>query len=56
MDEVIALHDICLEISEHEFITVIGTNGSCKSTLLNVVAANIFTDSGMIETLKNQYI
>ena len=48
IDQLEALRSINLEIREHEFVTVIGTNGSGKSTLLNVIAGNIFPDSGTI--------
>lgn len=47
-DEVFALRDVSLEISEGDFVTVIGTNGSGKSTLLNVIAGNIIPDSGKV--------
>ncbi|MCX5813399.1 MAG: ATP-binding cassette domain-containing protein [Proteobacteria bacterium] len=48
VNEVYALRDVSLEISEGEFVTVIGTNGSGKSTLLNMVAGTTFPDSGTI--------
>jgi putative ABC transport system ATP-binding protein len=48
VNEVYALRNISLEISEGEFITVIGTNGSGKSTLLNIVAGTIFPDTGNV--------
>lgn len=43
-----ALHDTNLKIERGEFVVVIGSNGSGKSTLLNVIAGNIFADSGEI--------
>jgi len=48
LDEVLALDNVCLEIREHDFLTLIGTNGSGKSTLLNVIAGNITPDKGII--------
>jgi NitT/TauT family transport system ATP-binding protein/taurine transport system ATP-binding protein len=37
-DEVIALHDINLQIKEHDFICVVGRSGCGKTTLLNALA------------------
>jgi putative ABC transport system ATP-binding protein len=37
-DEVKALDRVDLEVSEQDFVTVIGSNGAGKSTLLNIVA------------------
>jgi putative tryptophan/tyrosine transport system ATP-binding protein len=46
--EIKALEDINLEIKTGTFNIVIGANGSGKSTLLNILAGNIFPDSGRI--------
>ena len=35
--EVTALHEVCLEIEEREFIAVWGPSGSGKSTLCNLI-------------------
>ncbi len=47
-NEVQTLRDVSLEIKEGEFVTVIGTNGSGKSSLLNVIAGSLLPDSGRI--------
>ena len=46
--EVRALDNINIEISPGEFVVVIGTNGSGKSSLLNIVAGAYGPDSGSI--------
>ncbi len=48
IDEVDALCDINLQIQPHEFVTIIGTNGSGKSSLLNAIAGTIFPDQGKV--------
>nr|WP_245695229.1 ATP-binding cassette domain-containing protein [Desulforhopalus singaporensis] len=48
MNEVFALNSINLEISEGDFVSVIGSNGAGKSTLLNCIAGVFFPDSGSI--------
>jgi putative ABC transport system ATP-binding protein len=48
-NEVYALQGIDLKMKEGEFVTVIGTNGSGKSSLLNVIAGTFLPDSGKIE-------
>lgn len=44
-----ALRGINLEISEGEFITVIGSNGAGKSTLLNAIAGEVIPSQGSID-------
>lgn len=41
--------DFNLNVSKGEFLTVIGSNGSGKSSLLNIVCGNISIDSGIIK-------
>ena len=48
VNEVKALQDVTLHISEGTFTAVIGTNGSGKSTLLNAIAGTFIADSGSI--------
>jgi putative ABC transport system ATP-binding protein len=45
---VVALNEFNLEISEGQFIVVVGANGSGKSTLLNLLAGSMFVDTGRI--------
>lgn len=47
-DEVVALDDMSLTIEDGEFVTVIGSNGSGKSTTMNMITGSIFPDSGNI--------
>jgi len=48
INEVFALQDVSLTLSEGDFLIIIGTNGSGKSTLLNAVAGSFITDQGKI--------
>lgn len=48
VNEVHPLNDIHLEVSEGDFVTVIGSNGAGKSSLLNCIAGSFFPDSGTI--------
>jgi putative ABC transport system ATP-binding protein len=47
-DRVHALRGVNLTIPAGQFLTVIGSNGSGKSTILNVIAGTYFTDTGSI--------
>jgi putative ABC transport system ATP-binding protein len=47
-NEVRALRDVSLTVSDSSFLVVLGTNGSGKSTLLNAVAGTFMVDSGKI--------
>lgn len=46
--EVHALRHLDFTMEEGQFVTVIGTNGSGKSSLLNAIAGTFFLDSGSI--------
>ncbi len=48
INEVYALRGINLQINAGDFITIIGTNGSGKTSLLNAVAGSFLPDSGQI--------
>ena len=48
-DEHAALNNLSLQVSEGEFITIIGGNGAGKSTLFNVISGTMLCDSGIIE-------
>lgn len=47
-DERIALDNISLQIKPGEFVTIIGGNGSGKSTTLNIVSGSINPDKGKV--------
>lgn len=47
-DEHTALNDLSLNVSEGEFVTVIGGNGAGKSTLFNIISGNLLCDSGSV--------
>ncbi len=48
-DEHKALDNLSLEVSEGEFLTIIGGNGAGKSSLFNIISGTILCDSGNIE-------
>lgn len=48
VNERIALRDINLHLNEGDFVTVIGSNGAGKSTVLNAISGKIRQDSGKI--------
>lgn len=47
-DEHIALNNLSLEVSDGEFVTIIGGNGAGKSTLFNAISGTILCESGKI--------
>ena len=47
-DERVALDNISLQIESGEFVTVIGGNGSGKSTTLNIVSGSLMPDKGQV--------
>ena len=48
INERVALADINLELDDGDFVTVIGSNGAGKSTVLNTVAGKISPDTGTV--------
>lgn len=54
-DLIVALDDVSLTINDGEFVVVIGTNGSGKSTTMNIVTGAYLPDEGII-TLNGQDI
>jgi putative ABC transport system ATP-binding protein len=49
VNEVRPLQQVNLDITEGQFVIVLGGNGSGKSTLLNAIAGSFLLDSGQIE-------
>lgn len=49
INERIALADVNLELDNGDFVTVIGSNGAGKSTVLNTIAGKINPDTGTVE-------
>lgn len=47
-NEVILFKDLNVEIKEGEFVTIIGSNGSGKSTFFNILSGNILQDEGKV--------
>ncbi|MDN6490691.1 MAG: ATP-binding cassette domain-containing protein, partial [Yaniella sp.] len=48
INERVALSNINLELGDGDFVTVIGSNGAGKSTVLNTVAGKINPDTGTV--------
>ena len=48
-DEKIALDNIYLELKTGDFVTVIGSNGAGKSTMMNMISGALTPDLGKIE-------
>jgi len=46
--EVVALNNICFSLPEGEFVTIVGSNASGKTNLLNVIAGSTLPTSGDI--------
>ncbi|QEM09839.1 ABC transporter ATP-binding protein [Mucilaginibacter rubeus] len=47
-NQVIAVNGVTLEIKDGEFLVVVGSNGSGKTTMLNLIAGSILPDKGAI--------
>ncbi len=47
-NELTAIDELDLELSNGEFLTVIGSNGAGKTTFLNLIAGNLFPTKGEI--------
>ena len=47
-DEKVALNNVSFTINDGEFVTIIGGNGSGKSTTLNVLTGNMNPDKGAV--------
>jgi putative tryptophan/tyrosine transport system ATP-binding protein len=49
LDEKIALNQIHLSLKKGDFVTIIGSNGAGKSTIMNVISGVIPPDTGRVE-------
>ncbi len=47
-DLIVALDNVSLTINEGEFVTIIGTNGSGKSTTMNIITGAYMPDEGQV--------
>lgn len=49
IDEKVLFNNFNLAIEDGEFISVVGSNGSGKTTMLNIISGDIMPDSGRVE-------
>ena len=49
INERVALSNINLELADGDFVTVIGSNGAGKSTVLNTIAGKVSPDTGIVD-------
>lgn len=48
VNEMCLFEDFNLTIRDHEFVSVVGSNGSGKTSLLNIICGSILLDEGTI--------
>lgn len=48
LDRRVALDHVNLTINDGEFVTIIGSNGSGKSTTMNIISGSLFPDEGRV--------
>ncbi len=62
IDEKILFSDFNLTLNKGDFVSVVGSNGSGKTTMLNIISGDIIPDSGRVElngadiTKKKNYV
>ncbi len=49
VNELCLFRDFCLKIADGDFVAVVGSNGSGKTSMLNIICGSIDIDSGKIE-------
>lgn len=49
VDETTLFDSFNLTVDKGEFVSVIGSNGSGKTTMLNLICGSLFPDSGSVE-------
>ena len=47
-NESIAVNNVSIQIKQGEYVIIVGANGCGKTTLLNLIAGNIFPDKGKV--------
>ncbi|HXH83220.1 MAG TPA: ABC transporter ATP-binding protein [Candidatus Tectomicrobia bacterium] len=47
--EVPALHSVCFEVHDQEFVAIVGPSGCGKSTILNVIGGLVTPSAGVVE-------
>lgn len=48
VNELCLFQDFCLKVEDGEFVSVVGSNGSGKTSMLNIICGSIDVDSGNI--------
>ena len=48
INEMCLFEDFCLTIKDHQFVSVVGSNGSGKTSMLNIICGSIPLDEGHI--------
>lgn len=48
VNELCLFKDFCFRVEDREFVSVVGSNGSGKTSMLNIICGSIGTDAGQI--------
>jgi putative ABC transport system ATP-binding protein len=54
INEAIVFDNFTLKVKKSDFITIVGSNGAGKSSLLNIIAGSLETDGGSISINENE--